>query len=79
MDVQTELTALIKRVEQLERGHGKRRGRCNQTAAARYLGISEETLRKRHAAGLGPPRTKNGPQWSYDFSDLDQYAEQSAA
>ncbi len=43
--------------------------------AARYLSISDETLRQRHARGEGPRRTKNGREWSYTYDDLDAYVE----
>jgi hypothetical protein len=37
-------------------------------------------LRKSHARGEGPPRSRSGTRnWSYTFADLDAYAEKSAA
>jgi hypothetical protein len=78
-DLNSAIEELRARVERLERTPPKPRGRTNQAGAARYLGISDETLRARHAAGKGPPRKRSGTnRWSYSFADLDEYAEQSA-
>jgi hypothetical protein len=77
--LQSEIAELRERVEQLERLRRTSRGRTNQAGAARYLGISEETLRQRHARGEGPRRSRNGRFWNYTYDDLDSYAEQSAA
>jgi excisionase family DNA binding protein len=78
MDVQAEISALRERMTRLERGASKR-GRTNLVGAARYLGISDETLRQRIARGEGPRGTRNGRFWSFAYADLDAYAEQSAA
>jgi hypothetical protein len=73
-DVHSEIERLKRRIDVLEKTRGRPRGKTNQTGAARYLGISEETLRQRHARGIGPPRKRAGPrQWEYDFGDLDSY------
>ena len=78
MNLQSEITELRERVEKLERERrSSSRGRTNQAGAARYLGISEETLRQRHARGEGPRRTQQGRFWSYRYDDLDAYAEES--
>jgi hypothetical protein len=77
-DLHSEIENLRARVERLERTPPKPRGRTNQAGAARYLGISDETLRARHARGEGPRRVRSGTnRWSYSFEDLDQYAEQA--
>ena len=78
MDLQTEIFELRERVTRLERASSKR-GRTNLIGAAKYLGISDETLRQRHARGEGPRRTKNGRFYSYTYDDLDIYAEQFGA
>jgi hypothetical protein len=76
MDLKSEITELRERIERLERQHsGTKRGRTNQAGAARYLGVSEECLRQRHARGEGPRRTQQGRFWSYTYDDLDAYAE----
>jgi hypothetical protein len=42
--------------------------------AARYIGKSEETLRKMHKRGEGPPRNRLGRRfWSYSFDELDAW------
>ena len=77
-DLQNVVDDLQARLARLERA--RPRGRTNQLGAARYLNISEETLRQRHARGEGPRRSRNGARgWSYTYDDLDAYAEQSAA
>ena len=73
-EIQTELTRLRERVEQLERQHARtNRGRVNQRRAAEYLGCSREHLRQLHLAGRGPRRAADG---SYTYDDLDSWAEQ---
>jgi hypothetical protein len=73
------LEELRERVDVLERRQAHR-GRTNQAGAARYLGISEETLRQRHARGEGPRRARSGARgWSYTFDDLDRYVENATA
>lgn len=79
MDLQSEIQNLRERVERLERAPAKPRGRTNLAGAARYLGISDETLRQRHARGVGPRRTRNGRFYSYTYEDLDAHAEQDSA
>jgi hypothetical protein len=74
-EIITELADLRKRVERLEQA-GPRRGKLNQSAAAKYLGRSEEWLRQRHARGIGPRRVRSGRFWFYDISDLDAYVEE---
>jgi hypothetical protein len=78
-EIQSVFDELRARLTRLERAPQKPRGRTNQAGAARYLGISEETLRLRHARGEGPRRSANGRLWSYRFEDLDEYAEQHVA
>jgi hypothetical protein len=58
-ELHSEIEQLRERVTRLERASSKR-GRTNLIGAARYLNISDETLRQRHARGEGPHRTKNG-------------------
>ena len=78
-DLHSEVEELRERVVRLERAQYKSRGRTNQAGAARYLGISEETLRQRHARGEGPRRSRSGSRnWSYAYEDLDAYVEESA-
>jgi hypothetical protein len=72
---ETLLTNLCARVARLEREQRRPRGRTNLAGAARYLGISDEALRQRHLKGHGPRRSRNGRMWSYDYADLDRYAE----
>jgi hypothetical protein len=75
-EIQSELHDLRERVRRLESAQTRQtRGRTNLAGAARYLGISDETLRQRHARGEGPRRSANGRLWSYDYADLDEYAE----
>jgi hypothetical protein len=79
-DLHSEVEQLRERITRLERASSKPRGRTSLAGAARYLGISDETLRARHARGDGPPRTRSGTRnWSYSYDDLDSYAEQSPA
>jgi hypothetical protein len=78
MDLHSQIAELKERVERLERAPSKPRGRTNQAGAARYLGISEETLRARHARGDGPRRTRSGRFYSYTYEELDRYAESAA-
>ena len=82
MDLHSELLDLRERITRLERERSapvKPRGRTNMAGAARYLGISDETLRLRHERGEGPRRTKVGRFYSYSYDDLDAYAEQTTA
>jgi hypothetical protein len=78
-EILSEIHDLRERVTRLEHKQERPRGRCTQAGAARYLGISEETLRLRHLRGLGPRRTPDGRRWSYSYADLDAYAEQHVA
>jgi DNA-binding NtrC family response regulator len=72
-ELQSELTRLRERVEQLERQHARtNRGRVNQRRAAEYLGCSREHLRQLHLAGKGPRRAADG---TYLYDDLDSFAE----
>lgn len=66
----SELQMLLKRAEAI---HSPPRGYCNQAEAARYLGKSVETLRRRHAFGRGPKRIRNGRCWKYSYADLDAW------
>ncbi len=75
MDLSSQIEELRERVARLERTPGKPRGRTNLTGAARYLGVSEETLRQRHNRGEGPRRTRFGRFYSYTYEELDRYAE----
>jgi hypothetical protein len=75
MDFQSQLAELRDRVERLEQTHRKPRGRTNLVGAARYLNISDTTLRQRHDRGEGPRRVKFGRGWSYTYDDLDEYAQ----
>jgi excisionase family DNA binding protein len=78
-NVNSELDELRERVARLEQAQRRPRGRTNLPGAARYLGISDETLRQRIARGQGPRGTRNGRFWSFTYDDLDAHAEQSAA
>jgi hypothetical protein len=80
LDLHSEIEKLQKRLERLEGVRPSQRGRTNQAGAARYLGISEETLRQRHARGEGPRRARSGVRgWTYAYDDLDEYAENTVA
>jgi hypothetical protein len=74
-EIQAVLTDLNARVTQLEREKTSPRGRTNLAGAARYLGISDETLRQQHLRGEGPKRTRMGRHWSYSYADLDAHAQ----
>src|SRR5262249_43999074 len=69
---QSEIDDLRTRLARLEAAASRPRGRTNLPGAARYLGISEETLRRKHARGEGPPRMKIGSRnWSYSYRYID--------
>lgn len=71
---QSEIDDLRARLRRLEDANARPRGRTNLPGAARYLGISEETLRRKHARGEGPPRIKVGSRnWSYSYRDIDAW------
>jgi hypothetical protein len=80
-NLQRQITELSARVDRLEQRPGSRsnRGRTNMAGAARYLGISEETLRKRLASGGGPRGARNGRFWSFTYDELDEHAEGGAS
>ena len=70
----TELDELRTHLARLEAAASRPRGRANLPGAARYLGISEETLRRKHLRGEGPPRIKVGSRnWSYSFDQIDEW------
>jgi helix-turn-helix protein len=70
----SEIENLRARVQRLEDAAARPHGRTNLPGAARYLGISEETLRQKHLRGDGPPRKRIGTRnWSYSFKDLDSW------
>lgn len=69
-----ELDQLHARLARLEDAAARARGSTNQVGAARYLNRSEEWLRRQHAQGGGPRRTRCGARgWSYRYDDLDDY------
>jgi hypothetical protein len=71
----SELDQLRARLARLENAAGPC-GSTNQVGAARYLNRSEEWLRREHARGKGPRRTRCGARgWSYTYDDLDDYRE----
>jgi predicted DNA-binding transcriptional regulator AlpA len=71
---QIEINELRTRLARLEAAASRPRGRTNLPGAARYLGISGETLRRKHLRGEGPPRTKVGSRnWSYSYDAIDQW------
>jgi len=71
---QSEIDELRARLARLEAAATRPRGRTNMVGAARYLHRSEETLRRMHERGEGPPRTRIGARgWSYSFDDLDRW------
>ena len=78
MDIQTEITELQERLARLERASSRPRGRTNLAGAARYLGISDETLRQRLRRGDGPQGSRNGRYWTFTYDALDAHAEQAA-
>jgi hypothetical protein len=67
-----ELRELRARLAHLEGRH--RPKHFNQKQAAEYLNRSEEWLRREHAAGRGPKRSRRGRYWDYTVEDLDAYA-----
>jgi hypothetical protein len=72
-----ELRDLRARLARLE--SRRRPKHFNQVQAAAYLNRSEEWLRREHAAGRGPKRSKRGRYWDYTIEDLDAYAESGDA
>ena len=73
-----ELKKLSARVARLEKSMPC--GSTNLVGAARYLNRSEEWLRREHARGKGPRRTRCGARgWSYTYDDLDDYRERGSA
>jgi predicted DNA-binding transcriptional regulator AlpA len=71
---QTEIDELRTRLARLEAAASRPRGRTNLPGAARYLGISEETLRRKHLRGEGPPRARLGSRnWSYSYDAIDEW------
>jgi predicted DNA-binding transcriptional regulator AlpA len=72
--VQSEIDELRARLARLENAGAKPRGRTNMIGASRYLDISEETLRRMHERGNGPPRVRMGARgWSYSYAELDAW------
>jgi predicted DNA-binding transcriptional regulator AlpA len=72
--VQSEIDELRARLARLEHAGANLRGRTNMVGASRYLDISEETLRRMHERGNGPPRVRIGARgWSYRYDDLDAW------
>jgi hypothetical protein len=63
------------RLARLEAAANRRKKRFNQKQAAEYLNRSEEWIRREHAAGRGPKRTKRGRYYDYTIEDLDAYAD----
>jgi hypothetical protein len=78
-NLQNQIEELSARVARLETAQQRPRGRTNLAGAARYLDVSEETLRKRLASGKGPRGARNGRFWSFTYNDLDEHAESGAA
>jgi hypothetical protein len=71
----SEMEALRERLRALEAAAARPSGFTNIVGAARFLGRSQEWLRKEHIAGRGPPRRRNGTRnWSYSFADLTAWA-----
>ena len=71
-EVLNELRELRRRLALLEQRRKPKH--FNQKQAAEYLNRSEEWLRREHAAGRGPKRSKRGRFWDYKLEDLDDYA-----
>jgi predicted DNA-binding transcriptional regulator AlpA len=72
-EAQSEIDELRARLARLETST-RPPGRTNMVGAARYIGKSEETLRKMHKRGEGPPRNRLGRRfWSYSFDELDAW------
>jgi len=80
-DQQSELlNNLLDRIARLEAAASKPRGKTNMSGAARYLGRSDEWLRRQHALGRGPKRSRAGTRnWLYDYADLDEYVAEGTA
>jgi hypothetical protein len=79
MSIQQQIEELSARVSRLENSQRRPRGRTNLAGAARYLNVSEETLRKRLVSGKGPRGSRNGRFWSFTYDELDEHAESGAA
>jgi predicted DNA-binding transcriptional regulator AlpA len=76
----SEIAELRSRLARLEAAAARPRGRTNLPGAARYLGISEETLRRKHSQGDAPPRTRVGSRnWSYSYADIDAWVAAQAS
>ena len=76
----SEIEELRNRLARLEYGARSQRGCTNQTGAARYLGKSDEWLRRQHLLGRGPRRKRSGTRnWSYSYVDLDAFPETTKA
>ena len=70
------LEARLRRLEAALEGAVRPRGSVNLAGAARYLGISDETLRRLHQCGAGPVRSRRGERgWTYRIADLDAFLE----
>jgi hypothetical protein len=72
-ETQSEIDELRARLARLESAT-RPRGRTNMVGAAQYIGKCEETLRRMHKRGEGPPRNRIGSRgWSYSYDDLDAW------
>jgi hypothetical protein len=76
MNTLNELSEITARLTQLEKAVTKRKGATNMKGAADYLGMSEETLRRIHADGGGPRRSRNGRYYIYTYENLDRYLQE---
>jgi predicted DNA-binding transcriptional regulator AlpA len=76
-DQTNELTELRRRLAKLEAAQAAPRprgGATNMVGAATYIGRSEEFLRRLHAQGKGPQRSRIGSRyWNYRYADLDEW------
>jgi hypothetical protein len=81
-DQTKELAELRTRLAKLEANQAAgrpRSGACNQVQAARYIGRSEEFLRRLQAQGVGPRRSRAGTKgWIYRYADLDEWLAERA-
>jgi hypothetical protein len=71
--LELELSRLRERIDQLERARAREADWLNETHSSRYIGKSDEYLRRLRLEGKGPPATRIGRQWMRKRADLDRF------